>query len=115
MEYKNLVTRLNDFEKETAQAIYNLLTESGNNTSAGLELNDTTPVKAQNDFNWGEDGVINMEATSVRATDHNGTIRIEVVDDSVNDPDTSDDWIGVNDIESLNALYHEVFQTLNFE
>lgn len=115
MEYKNFVTRLNDFEKEIAQAIYGLLTESGNNTSAGLELNDTTPVKAQNDFNWGEDGVINMEATSVRATDNNGTIRIEVVDDSVNDPDTSDDWIGVNDIESLNALYQEVYQTLNFE
>lgn len=115
MEYKNFITRLNDLEKEIAQAIYDLLKESGNNTTAGLELNDTTPVKAQNDFNWDKDGIINMEATSVRTTDNNGTIRIEVVDDSVNDPATSDDWIGVNDIESLNALYQEVYQTLNID
>lgn len=114
MEHKNFSEKLNNLEKEIANAIYDLLDESGHNTNEGLTLLNTTNVHSQNLFEWYENCVIDVEASCVRAVKVDNGVIIEVIDDH-SDPTDDDEWCRIINIDSLNDLYEGVWDTLTID
>lgn len=112
--YVDFITLLQQLQTKMSEAIYNLLSKTNNNSAAGLELNNCVIVKTQNDMNWGDDGIISLKVSSVRASqvDQSPLHVIEVVDDTIDDPAHSDEWSVVTDIDSLCDLYNQVWDTL---